>query len=220
MTAGTRSRLAPAACMVLTCCSLLESDHSGFNFLKYARTSASTSVCCTPRERISLCPSPRPNSHPFHVQMPMISLCVDSVIHSRLWSPSIRARAHLTSTSKPLVSHRDLETCSTDAPASCIALLRAPSARNTITPHQRQLGLSETPLPLVKIKRPVSYSKAFAFPFSEPLCVILRPLFSSVMDEAMAFWGRLSSRLRGQRESICYYWRQENVCVCVCASQK
>lgn len=152
----------------------------------------------------------------FHVQMPMISLCVDSVIHSRLWSPSIRARAHLTSTSKPLVSHRDLETCSTDAPASCIALLLAPSARNTITPHQRQLGLSETPLPLVKIKRPASYSKAFTFPFSKPLCLVLRPLFSSVMDEAVAFWGRLSSRRRGQRESICYYWRQEkSVCVCV-----
>lgn len=188
MTAGTRSRLAPAACMVLTCCSLLESDHSGFNFLKYARTSASTSVCCAPGERISLSPSlSSPQLTSFHVQMPMISLCVDSVIHSRLWSPSIRARAHLTSTSKPLVSHCYLETCSTDAPASCIALLLAPSARNTITPHQRQLGLSETLLPLVKIKRPASYSKAFAFPFSKPLCLMLRPLFSSVMDEAVAF---------------------------------
>lgn len=42
---------------------------------------------------------------PLRTHIPMISFCVDSVIFSRLWSPSIRARALLTSTSKasPLI---------------------------------------------------------------------------------------------------------------------
>lgn len=50
-------------------------------------------------------------------------LWVDAVICSRVWSPSVGARAHLTSTSKASSFPVILEICSTNAQASCIFLV-------------------------------------------------------------------------------------------------
>lgn len=74
---------------------ILEADHPGFDFLKYVH--ASVSVCSQSHERFHRC---RSFLHALAHAHTDDLLCVDSVIHSRLWSPSIRARTPLTSTSK------------------------------------------------------------------------------------------------------------------------
>lgn len=81
-----------------------EANHSGFNFLKNVQAPAS--VCSLSQNGfllfLAFCTT-LPRSHTDDL------LRVDSVIRSRLRSPSARARTRLTSTSKDLASHPDME---------------------------------------------------------------------------------------------------------------
>lgn len=159
---------------------ILEAHHPGFNFLKYVH--ASVSVCSRSHKGFHCC---RSFLHTLaHAHTDDI-LCVDSVIHSRLWSPSIRTRTHLTSTSKA----SSLVVIWKPAPPTPRLAASLPCFSGVCTQRHYSSLMSAQPVKDgVKIKHTASYAEELAF-LSKPFSCTLLTLFSCVTDEGMALWG-------------------------------